>query len=196
MLNLTLRFGVSQYSADAFALYGFMLAVFLGDTRGGREFALLSIALVKKHHFRAADARVHFVSHALVVHWSYPAHMSLKPLLYTYDTGMATGDIESGIWGIYAFLLLANFIGKPLPDIAADLRSYGEQAAELKQAKMYGYMRTHLQYALNLMGESENTSTLTGEALNEGEAWASFEPILQDSARSLKIRAADYFGEF
>lgn len=155
--------------------------------------------MLEQYDCRAVESRTIFVAHGFVLHWTIPVHACMKPMLRAYEVGMSTGDLESAMWGIYFYMEFAIYSGRSLKAIEADFQVYTRQMKEFKQLKALKLSLCLWQGILNLLGRSDHTCDLTGEAMTE-------EAVLQEAAQSkdthtigmvhrLKTLLAFFFGE-
>jgi predicted ATPase len=199
-LRWTIRYGVCELSPATYALVGLSLAAHLGDFHGGKIYAQHALTLVEssKVKSRKVQSRTLFVTQAFVLHWTVPVQITKKPLLNGYQVGMAMGDTESAMWCIYFYLENSMHTGGSLESLAADLRVYSNQMKEFKQLKQLSSTLLLWQAILNLMGESENTYVLTGDAMDESEVamQAQTNIHLFGALRRMQLYIAFYFGEY
>lgn len=167
-LNWTLKYGWSEHSPAMFALIGVVLTSFLQDYEGGAAYADRSIELLNHiSSARKVETRVKMLAHVLILHWSRPVHLSLQPLLQTYQLGMAVGDTESAARCIYFRIEFSFRIGKPLDALLADCSFYAEQLQEVKQLGSLAALRILWQCILNLSAENPNTVVISGEIMDQ-----------------------------
>ena len=173
-LRLTLSNGVSDYSPPMFAFIGMLLAAYSRDYKGGQAFVNQSLELLKViRNSRKVESRVLFLAHALVLHWTRPISLSVKPLLASYEVGMNMGDIESACWSIYFYLEYIFRTGTPLKVLLEDVNFYAEVFREVKQKTTIWHVLTNMwQVVLQLTGEDQFDGTLTGSIVNQEQALA------------------------
>lgn len=70
------------------------------------------------------------------------------------------------MFNIFYYLLLSFQSGKPLKAVEADCSLYSAQMIELKRLKIAFSAKVLWQTILNLIGDSENTTKLTGRELD------------------------------
>ena len=170
-LRLTISDGLSPFAPAAFSSIGMVLAAFLHDYNGGLscvEQALEHLNLIP--FSRKVEPRVLFVSHAFVLHWLRPLKLSLKPLLHSYEVGMATGDTESAAWSLLFYLELCLSTGTPLDRMSTDIAFYVEQLREVKQLNVLVPLSTLWQTVLHLSGKNEYTGGFSGDVFDADEA--------------------------
>jgi predicted ATPase len=168
---MTLNDGVSAYSPPAFALVGLLLCGIVRDYKGGVAFADQALALLSKVKApRKVEARTKHITHGVVIHWLRPLHLSLKPLLEGYETGMMMGHTEAAGWSIFFYLEHSFRTGRTLDAMVADLSYYTEQLREVKQLNIRLINLILWQVVLHLTGENPFSGTLSGDVLDQEQA--------------------------
>lgn len=170
-LRWTLDYGISDFSPVMFALVGFILAVFLRDYKGSEAYASHAIEMLKQvRSARKVAARVAFLSHAYVMHWSRPVKMSIKPLLNGYEVGMTIGDTASAARCAYFYMEFCFRTGTPLDILLEECAFYSEQLKQLKQLSSGAILRILWQCIENLTGGSSSTVVLKGSVMDQDQA--------------------------
>ena len=167
--------GWCDYSPVAFSTTGLILAGVLKDLKSSARYGKYAMSMLEKLQARNVESRCMLLLHAFVFPWTLPVQSRLKPLLRCYELGMQTGDIESGLYGLHFFLTISLVSGKPLEGIEQDCQIYSLQMEELGMQFSLINLKIIWQVVLNLMGKSENTTVLAGDAMNEEEMdrWSS-----------------------
>jgi predicted ATPase len=167
-LQMTMKEGVSVYSPIMFVLVGFLLSGVVFDFQGGAAFGDQAIELLKKvKGARKVESRVQFIAHSFSFCWVRPISLSIKPLIASYETGLATGDTESASFSVYFALEYQFRTGTPLATLIADCAFYAEQLREVKMFKILALLKNLWQSALFLSGVNEFDGTLTGEIVQQ-----------------------------
>ncbi|CAB9523549.1 Transcriptional regulator [Seminavis robusta] len=165
-LSWTIKYGVSAFSPPAFSQVGLILCGKLGDIQGGKVYGQHALSMIDKFDCRAVEARTYFVAHATVFHWTIPVHDCMKPALRAYESGMATGDLDSAFWGVFFHLEFAFYAGRPLQSIEADFRFFTKR---MKHQKLLVYHSQISSLAwegiLHLLGRSDDPTELCGEVV-------------------------------
>jgi predicted ATPase len=108
-LWLTLKYGISEWAAPAFASLG-MLMVGRGMLQHGKLFADEALAVLKRIDSpKRVEARTRFILYQFVLHWQISAKTCKKKLESAYRIGMASGDTECGSCAIYSYLELGEY---------------------------------------------------------------------------------------
>ena len=92
--------------------------------------------------------------------------MSIDPLLLGYRQGMATCDIEYGMWCAYFAVKQSLFSGRVLDSLEENMREYTILMSEHNQENALASLSVWWQAVLNLQGRSDSAVELSGEAMN------------------------------
>ena len=170
MKNLfwTMKYGLCEYSASAFAWMGTIFSS-LGDIQTAKAYAEQAVRIMETHESGITQSLVLCVTYCFTLHWLNPIQQMLKPLLKSYEVGMQQGDTESAGWGIYHHTFLALQASHQLESLARDASVYSRQMWELGRIKQSTYFNVTWQLCLNLMGHAEDPLVLTGEAMDEDD---------------------------
>jgi predicted ATPase len=131
-LKLTLKHGLCESSPAAFATVGVLLVAAFADFQGGSVYASQAMGLMKKlPNSEAIESRVTFLTHFFVLPWTRPINSMVRPMLRAYEVGLKTGDIDSAVYAIGTYVVIAIISGRPLQGLADDCRVYFGQMREL-----------------------------------------------------------------
>jgi predicted ATPase len=168
-LKWTIRYGLCDYAPPAFATIGVILTGVLFDLQGGSTYGEHALLLMEKLGCKATESRTLMVVYSLVLPWTRPAQSMLRPLFRSYEIGLQTGDTESAMSAILGYIWIAFLTGRSLIALEADCRAYVKQMEDFKRYMASSMCRIVWQMILNLIGSSENTTVLTGEAMDQEE---------------------------
>jgi predicted ATPase len=141
----------------------------LFDLQGGSTYGEHALLLMEKLGCKATESRTLFVVHYFVLPWTRPAQSMLRPLLRSYESGLQTGDTQSAMMGILGYIYISFLTGRSLIALEADCRAYVKQMEDFNRYMAGSLCRIVWQVILNLIGCSENTTVLTGEAMDQEE---------------------------
>jgi predicted ATPase len=170
-LHVTLKMGLCEYAPQMFSSIGFLLAAFVHDFEGGQAFADQAIDLLS--HVKSAkkvEARVLFLTHSFIIHWTRPVSLSLKPLRRSFECGMAMGDVESACYGICFYVDHAFRTGTPLPELIDDCSYYADSIRESQQMNTLYTMNYLWQTFLFLTGDDVYTGEFSGSIMDQETA--------------------------
>ncbi|HEY8401075.1 MAG TPA: AAA family ATPase [Cytophagaceae bacterium] len=93
-VELSLIYGNSEVSVDAYTTYGLLLSAYAGDLAGGYAFGPLGIALREKLNAFHMEAKTANIFNGFIQHTKDPIEKTIEPLKSGFAAGMETGDIE------------------------------------------------------------------------------------------------------
>jgi PAS domain S-box-containing protein len=92
MLNMSMRYGTTDGSANAYSWFGTTLGSTSRRYIEGYRFGKLACDLVEKHKFLASRARTYF-SMEMVVLWTHPIGIALDYIRAAFRAGVENGDL-------------------------------------------------------------------------------------------------------
>eukprot|EP00978_Attheya_sp_CCMP212_P034278 scaffold142737_cov67-Attheya_sp.AAC.1 len=90
-VRLSLKFGLCNETANAFAGYGVILGTGLGKYKRGYRFGQLALMLAEKHKTNEYIAYVNYVVYANINPWVMHLKKTIDPLKYSHLAGMEAG---------------------------------------------------------------------------------------------------------
>eukprot|EP00566_Odontella_aurita_P003945 CAMPEP_0113548892 /NCGR_PEP_ID=MMETSP0015_2-20120614/13136_1 /TAXON_ID=2838 /ORGANISM="Odontella" /LENGTH=1244 /DNA_ID=CAMNT_0000449553 /DNA_START=102 /DNA_END=3833 /DNA_ORIENTATION=+ /assembly_acc=CAM_ASM_000160 len=169
MLQLSLSHGVCRESAVAFAANGLLLCGLLGDTAGGYRLGKVALSLVDRFNANECLARVYATVYGFVNVWIEPLQSSLPPLKKAIEVGLSTGDNEYAMGSVQLYIGTALNSGITIGPLLEEMSTYAKQMLEMNQHMALRLTLPTRQFALNLLGESNDPLRLDGSVMNEDE---------------------------
>ena len=166
-VDLSVQYGNASVSPFAYANYGFLLCGVLGDIESGYEFGQLALNLVSKLNAQEIKAKTVAIVNLFIKHWKEHLRATLEPLVSAYSSGMETGDLEYAGYSLLQHSCLAYFSGKELTALETTMANYRNAIYKIKQETALNLHEIYWQAVLNLLGKSEDTCRLQGEAYDE-----------------------------
>jgi predicted ATPase/signal transduction histidine kinase len=166
-VQLSLQYGNASVSPFAYANYGFLLCGVVGDIDSGYQFGQLALSLVSKLNSQEIKAKTAFVVNFFIRHCKEHLRETLEPLVSAYSSGMETGDIEYAAYNLLQYSCSAYYSGKELTVLEREIARNRDAIDKIKQKKPLNYIEIYWQSILNLLGKSENSCILKGEAYDE-----------------------------
>ncbi|MCM0589002.1 MAG: AAA family ATPase [Gloeotrichia echinulata CP02] len=167
LVILSIKNGNCRESIYGYAAYGLILCGILGDIAAGFEFAQFSLRLLDKFNAKALQAKTFVIVDGFIKHWQQHTKETLRPLMDGYASGLETGDLEFAAYCTYLYFYHSYFIGKELVLLEREMAAYSEAISQIKQKTALNWHQIYWQSVLNLLGASENTCSLIGQAYNE-----------------------------
>lgn len=192
----TLKHGYTEYSAIAFSWIGLLLGYFMGDFSAGTNLALSSLSLTKAINIREAVSRSALIAYTYVLHFHTPYEKCLEPLVDGYKAGMATGDVESGIYCVYFYTHFQFVSSKNLQQLVLDSDTYRKLSKDYGQQTQYTGFSIYLQFFQNLVTGPETVALKGGSFDEDTEALKLNDAVMQAVIYQAKFPACAFFGEF
>ncbi|MGB7443741.1 MAG: ATP-binding sensor histidine kinase [Coleofasciculaceae cyanobacterium] len=170
MVNLSIKYGHSSWSAFSYACQGLILCGVVQDIELGYKFGKLGLTLIEQFNPKRGKARALEVLGAHVMHWKEHFRETLPILREGYRSGIETGEFEFA--GYCAFFVCDHsyFIGYELTELEQKMVTYGNAISQIRRENPFNWVAMFRQAVLNLLSQSKNTSRLIGDAFNE-EQW-------------------------
>jgi hypothetical protein len=199
-VRLTLRHGLSPYSAGAFATSG-ITELTLGKHHQAVRFGQLSLKLLESCKCRESECPTLGLQTSMLAHWTERTHKTVEPLHRALEAGIEVGD------AVYGFFCLANYIGTRLTigdnlrTLEIFMRNAFRQTRGIGDDTMRMWCHPAFQYILNMQSKStcwKDLVELTGEVMDERDyilqARKSHHPLLVAMVSAFKSFLAFTFG--
>jgi signal transduction histidine kinase len=170
MVNLSIQYGHSTWSAFSYACYGLILCGVVQDIELGYKFGKLSLTLVEQLDAKRGKARALEVLGAHVMHWKEHFRETLPIVSEGYQSGVETGEFEFAAYCAFFVCDHSYFIGHELTELEQKMATYGNAISQIRRENPFHWVAMFRQAVLNLLGRSKNPSRLIGDAYNE-EQW-------------------------
>ena len=167
MVDLSIEYGNTGLSANAYCTYAFLLCGVIGDIDRGYEFGKLSLNVLSINNATSLRAKILLPYNSFVGHWKNHLEKFLKPLQEVYQIGLETGDLEFAGYAINNYSYTSYFTGRELAKIEREMAAYCEMLNHLKQKTSVIYVQIWQQTFLNLMNQSQDVCCLIGEVYDE-----------------------------
>lgn len=169
MMNLTLRYGNSDESAYAYAIYGLFVGAGFGDYRRAREFGELSLRLIDRAHSPFLRGRCYFLMACLLNHWRQPFRTNHRYLDECYTSAMGSGDLHYASYALTQRTMLAVIGGASLETVATGAEEYGRFTSAIQYEDITPYFVCAQHYCRALRGETSHPLAFGSPEWNEEE---------------------------
>ncbi|MEH2358022.1 AAA family ATPase [Nostoc sp.] len=166
-INLSIKYGNASLSAFVYVAYGVILCSVVGDIESGYRFGKLAESMLTKFQAQEVMLKVIQTFNQLIKPWKEHVRNTLKPLIEVYSNNLETGDLEFGAYCLYTYSYYAYFIGKELVPLEREMATHSNALKQIKQERVFHWNEIYRQMVLNLLGSSENSCCLIGDAYNE-----------------------------
>jgi len=169
MVQMTLLHGLFEWSASSLSALGALSLFVNGDVGTAQYIGECALQMQERCESEAGKARTIYVVHTFLFQHVKPMQSFSKPLIEGYQSGMRTGDKDFAMWCLFFNIVTLYMGGKPLKFIEEQCQASISQMDELKEEEQASCLRMFWQLFFNLMGSSNSTIELCGEAINEQE---------------------------
>jgi predicted ATPase len=199
--ELTLKFGLSPYSASAFTIYG-MAELVNGNYGRAYRFGKLALSLLDRINSPDAACSTTGLALTWLTHWYDPVRDMPDILRRTASTGFEVGDMVYGSYCMNLSYRVEISLGRNLDDLEDAMRSSYQKIRDLSRDGMDIWSQTAIQFVLNLrcrdVSNWQDLFVLTGEMMDEAtymhKAIAAKHNLLVLLAWSYKAQLACLFG--
>jgi histidine kinase len=177
MLELSLRYGVNQYSAYALSCFAFALTM-TADFDGAFRFGTLALRLMNR--FRE-DPKALVTVYGVFYHIKKPILDAFKPTLHGYYLAFSQGDLTFAGQASITHVFLRYVAGAPLNIIVDDIFSFCDQLKSYNQKMVWDLFIILQRTCLELTNRSDEIVRLTGRTFENDDA---FESYINESTES------------
>ncbi|MEM9541549.1 MAG: AAA family ATPase, partial [Cyanobacteria bacterium P01_E01_bin.42] len=168
-VKLSIQYGNISASAYSYAAYGLLACNLLQDINKGVDFGQLGLNLVSKLDTKTVKPEVFNAIATYTIYRKSHLKETLPLLQEGYKYALEVGNLEFVGYTAHQFCLYSFWCGQPLATLEQETRAYYHTLLQLSQLTTANYCRIHWQATLNLLGATEDSSVLSGEATLEEE---------------------------
>ncbi|WP_366932917.1 AAA family ATPase [Nostoc sp. JL31] len=169
LVNLSIQFGNSAFSAFGYTFYGLVLCGSPTGIERGYRFGQLGLKLLERFNDRKLYAKVINIFDVFVRHWREPARKTIAPLREAIQVGLEAGDVEYACYNATSYCNYLFFVGEPLEQVNQQQQKYIDLLLKFKQEYQIYFGQICRQLVLNLMGAAEDALIFVGESFDEGK---------------------------
>src|SRR4028119_114559 len=107
-VHLSVEYGNASVSPFAYANYGFLLCGIVGDIDSGYQLGQLALSLLSRLNAQEIKAKTPFIVNIFIRHCKEHLRETLEPLVSVYSSGLETGDLEFGAFGLLLYSYFAR----------------------------------------------------------------------------------------
>lgn len=168
LVNIALRFGNNAESANAYAVYGYMLATLFGRVEEGYQYGQLALALNDKFGNSNLTSKL-YITVASYLTLYRPAREAYSYCERGCQAGLETGDFVYASYGYYNDVFVRFLVGEELGvlrrviDKARLIMKRTREPISMMQLQLAG------QFAAALQGETRVPESLDDASFNEAD---------------------------
>jgi PAS domain S-box-containing protein len=199
MVNLSLRYGISDASTFGLVGFGAILCQPFRRYNDGYRFAKLACDLVEKHGFAAYRSKV-YLSMEMVALWSQPIEVGVQFIRTALRAGAESGDLSYACFSCMHLITDLLSQGAPLNEVWRESETCLDLVRRSKYLDAADAIISQRQLIRNLQGQTADFSTFSDESFDE----ESFEAGLTEDRMTamvsrywiLKIQARFMSGDY
>ncbi len=167
LVNLSLQYGNTTWSAYGYAGYGINLCAIVKDIESAYKFGKLALNLQERLNAQNVKSKVFEIFGAHLMHWKDHFRETLPFVIQGYQSGIETGDFEFAGYCASYICNHSYFIGDELTELEQQIATYSHAVTQIRRDISFNWNVIFWQAVLNLLGRSENPIRLIGDAYNE-----------------------------
>jgi PAS domain S-box-containing protein len=199
MVNLSLRYGISDAAAFGYAGFGVLLCMPFQRYADGYRFAKLACDLVEKHGFSAYKSKI-YLEMEMVALWTRPIEVGIEFTRAAFRAGAELGDLAFACYSCMHLITDLLIQGVPLDLIWRESEVCLDFVRKGKYFDAADIIISQQQLIRNLRGQTASLSTFSGDNFDE----TSFEARLTEDRMTplisrywiLKVQARFMSGDY
>ncbi len=170
MVQRSINYGNSAFSAYGYSVYGLLLCSGLGNIEAGYQFGCLAVQVLDKFAALEFKAKVLTATQVAITPWKQPLQTTLAPLQEAIQSGLDCGDREYACIAAMHYSSYLFWLGSPLSTVTPTLAKYLDLVRQANQEYQQIYIKIWAQVAFNLQNPVTTESTrLHGPLFNAEE---------------------------
>ena len=166
MVNITLRCGMTDASAHAYAWFGVILGPVFHRYSDGYRFGRLACDLVERHDLVAYKARNYF-SMEIVALWTQPPQAAIDSIRMAFRTGVETGDLAIACYSCNHTVTDLLTRGDHLDEVWQESEHGLDFAHKAKFRDVVDIIVSQQRFIANMRGRTAHFSTFSDAMFDE-----------------------------
>ncbi|HEY9858861.1 MAG TPA: serine/threonine-protein kinase PknK, partial [Candidatus Obscuribacterales bacterium] len=166
-VQLSIQHGSTIFSAAGFADCGIVFSGLLQDIDTAYKFGQLALNLLDSLDAREIRGLTLFKVSTFITHWKHHIRETLLLLEDAYSSSLESGDLAHAGYSASHKCQYLYWSGLELKSLEPEMTRYSEAIAQINQETALKWQQVFHQTVLNLMGASEHSWYLVGDAYNE-----------------------------
>jgi PAS domain S-box-containing protein len=166
MVKISMQYGTSGASAQAFGYWGSMLGPVFHRYRDADSFSKLACNLVEKHGFIGYHAKVYFTM-GRVAFWTQPIATAIDFMRATFRAAIETGDLTFACYGMFMSVMGLLLRNDPLDVVWRESELALNFAREAKYGDAEDIIGSQLHFIATMQGRTKTFSTFSDAQFDE-----------------------------
>lgn len=168
-MDLTLKHGLSPYSATALSMFGIGI-LRMGNVEEACSLGRLALKLMEQSYSREADSPTIGFVNGMLLHYTEPLSDLCNPLFQAGCSGFDRGDVIYGTYCVFQSLSMDMVLGSHLQGLEYSLYEQHNRITALGQNHLLIWIRSIMQCVANLRNDEETNwhqlASLNGEYMD------------------------------
>lgn len=168
-MDLTLKHGLSPYSATALSMFGIGI-LRMGNVEEACSLGRLALKLMEQNYSREADSPTIGFVNGMLLHYTEPLRDLRDPLFQAGCSGFDRGDVIYGTYCVFQSLSMDMVLGSHLQGLEYSLYEQHYRITALGQSHLLIWIRPIMQCVANLRNDEETNwhqlASLNGEFMD------------------------------
>ena len=169
--ELTMRDGLSPYSANAFVVYG-MVEILLGNLDRGLRFGTISRALTNRMPCKDADSLTNSINVTSVLHWKMSIREINPVLCEAMNSAFDVGNVVYATLSVGHICFTRYTLGENLGALEAFVQECNTRISKLSKGIMFRFAQPSMQFVINMRSSArcwKDITILSGDIMDENE---------------------------
>jgi PAS domain S-box-containing protein len=166
-VDLTLRYGHTEFSPYVFCGFGLILCGIGGYIEEGYKSAQIGLGLMEHRGTKGVKCKMYHLYNAFVRHFKQHIKKSTERTEEVFQAGLETGDFEYAGWYAYMHCMHLFMAGEKLPALAKEMAVYNAAIRQIHQQTALDMHEPAHQAVLNLMSDCDRPTMLIGDVYDE-----------------------------
>ena len=167
MINLTLKFGNSRFSALIYTLYGFFLCAVFSDYSQGHRFGQLGLRFLKKSNDNNLICKVHLVYARAINHWKNHAKENLNFYAIAYKSGIEAGNLLFSAYAAIYLVITRLILGDNLNQVLDEEKKYNGFIRRIQYNDCLPFFTLTRQMVCGLKGQTKQNTSFDDDQFDE-----------------------------
>jgi predicted ATPase len=167
--ELTMRDGLSPYSAHAFAVYG-IVEITLGHLDRGIRFGELALSLTRRIPCMDSECLTVIIDLTAILHWKMSLREIDPIMVEAMNSGFALGNVVDSSLCVGNICFTRYVYGENLGVLEEFVRKNHIRLSKLGKGVMHRYAQPFMQFVVNMRSSSldgKDLTVLTGDIMDE-----------------------------
>jgi len=169
--ELTIRDGVSSYSAYALVVYG-MIETLLRNLDRGIKFGDLALELTRRIHCKDSECLALTINTCTLLHWKMTVREIVPIMFEAMNGGFDVGNVVSSSFCVGNLCLIRYALGENLGRLEEFVHESTVRISSLSEDGMHRYAQPFMQFVVNMRGSGrtgKDVTELSGDIMDENE---------------------------